>query len=167
MAFKEMLRLALPGACLGTAFAFLFIASDFAVPDYFATVGDKFSVYAGEVFHQFRDQNWNQGARAAAPLLALGLFILGLAWLVDWKFGNPHQGGKINTPQRLKLQEWNPFWLVLFALFAWLSISLLILIPLGQLIWESGAAGPLAEGSWLQRSQTAFADAFGRGRRRR
>jgi iron(III) transport system permease protein len=162
-ALREMVRLALPGACLGTAFAFLFIASDFAVPDYFATVGEKFSVYAGEVFNQFRDQNWRQGARAAAPLLALGLAILGLAWFVDCKFGNP-QGGKVTTPQRLQLQKWHPLLQIIFSLFAWLAIGLLVLIPIGQLIWESGAAGPLAEGSWLQRSQTAFADAFTRGR---
>jgi len=160
-ALWEMLRTAIPGAVFGSSLVFIFTSTDFAVPDYFATVGDKFSVYAAEVFHQFRDQDWTAGARASVPLVLLGLIVLAGSMQVERKWGAPDFGtGRRAKPLRLTKK----YYRIGATLLALIGALFLLLLPLSRILWETGAGGPLSDGTWLSRSAEGFSAAFNRGR---
>ena len=159
LAFGEMLRIAWPAAALGAAFAFLFAVTDFAVPDYFAAVGDKFAVYSAEVFNAFRFQELAKGAASAAPLILVAVIVF-VAALGFAGRRVPLRTDRGRTPPDIDpgAGRW-PGFAVAFAL-----TSLMLLLPLGRILYETGMAGPLGEGSWLSRSKAAFGDAVERGR---
>ena len=162
-ALLEMFRIASPATFLGGALAFLLAAGDFAVPDYFGTVGPGFGVYAAEIFNAWRDWNTqgsplNAGLAAAAPLIFLTGVVLYLALRNPLGQGVEGEGSRRPTllqPGRASAP------LALLGLFLG---SVLILLPLGRVFWETGIAGPLADGTWISRSLGAFFQAFERGR---
>jgi len=170
LALAEMVRTALPAAALGGALGFLFTATDFAVPDYFASVGDRFDVYANVVFNAWRDWKQNDaggaaastlqaGTRAAAPLLLLAAAVFYAALSLRDRLGEPEPSAG-RAPARLALGAGR----LPFALLALLLAGVLLLLPLGRILFETGTAGPLAGPGWLARSATAFSQALQRGR---
>lgn len=167
LALREMLRAAAPAAVLGGALAFLFAATDFAVPDYFASVGEKFSVYPAEVFNAWRRAtqdpasaraSYAAGMAVAAPLVALAATVL-LAALAFGDHGLATDAGSGRRPYPLPVGagRW-PLALAGLALAA-----LLLLLPLGRIAYETGMAGPRATDTWSARAAAAFAQAFERG----
>ncbi|MFQ5749598.1 MAG: hypothetical protein ACE5H3_09100 [Planctomycetota bacterium] len=170
LALGEMVRSALPAAALGGALSFLFTATDFAVPDYFASVGERFDVYANVVFNAWRDWKQNDaggaaastllaGTRAAAPLLLLAAAVFYAALSLRDRLGEPDPSGG-RPPARLRLGAWR----VPFGLLALCLAGVLLLLPLGRIVFETGSAGPLAAPGWLGRSADAFSQALQRGR---
>ncbi|MCH2112024.1 MAG: hypothetical protein MK213_04135, partial [Planctomycetes bacterium] len=159
LALQKSLAYAIPGALFGASLAFLFAAMDFAVPDYLAAVGNKFSVYAAEVFNSWRSQNYLAGVTTAVPLVLLAGFLLTLSWgLLDRYSTQEDPNSQIPRPLELK-----GIGRVGHGVL-WLCTSLVLLLPFGRILWETGAAGPLAEGTWFGRSTASFADALDRGR---
>ena len=159
LAFTQMLRVSLPATALGTALAFLFIVSDFAVPDYFAAVGDKFSVYAAEVFNGWRSEQIAVGAKASAPLVLLaGIVLYCCLWIRDRYRGLEHS--KNCTPLPVDLGKGQ------FALtvLAWCLLGLILLMPIGRIIFETVLGGPNASGDWLSRASDSFHNGIERGR---
>ncbi|RMH02525.1 MAG: hypothetical protein D6702_08730 [Planctomycetota bacterium] len=168
LALAEMLRTATPAALLGAAFAFVFAATDFAVPDYFASVGEKFSVYAAEVFNAWRRagldpadsaSSYAEGMAVAAPLVALAGLVLLLALAAGDLTGGADRGSGRRPPLLPLGRAAAPAALLGLAL-----TTLLVLLPLGRIAWETGRAGPLAGGSWSGRAGAAFDQALDLGR---
>ncbi len=168
LAVREMLRVASPALLLGGALAFIFASTDFAVPDYFASVGEKFSVYPAEVFNAWRRAGLNPenasasyaaGMAVAAPLVALaaGILVLALAF-GDRRTGVDAGGGRRPAPLDAGAGRW-PLGALGLAI-----ACLLLLVPLGRIVFETGVAGPLATDTWGDRSQAAFGHALERGR---
>lgn len=156
-AVREMARAALPAAALGAGLAFLCAAGDFAVLDYFAWVGAKFNVYSFEVFHRARNQDFRSAAAAAGPLvLAAALVLYAGLWLRDRWTGVERPSGRTAPPLRLGR------WRAPALLAAVAAVSVLLLLPLGRILHETGRAGPLSPESWTERSARAFSDALNR-----
>ncbi len=159
LALREMLRVCVPAAAFGGGLAFLFASTDFAVPDYFASIGDKFAVYPAEIFNRWRDQDYLAGARAAGPLVLLGAGVLYGSLVLRDRWSAPLAGSGRN-PAALPLgRAAAPL-----AILAWSLTALLLLLPVGRILYETGMAGAAAEGSWVSRSGAAFGDALARGR---
>ncbi|KAA3613507.1 MAG: hypothetical protein DWQ01_03000 [Planctomycetota bacterium] len=131
----EMVRRALPAAALGGALAFLFASTDFAVPDYFAAVGDKFTVYSFEVFNAWRGPatGYLDGARAASPLVAAAALVFWLSLQTKDLLGAPDPiSGR--PPAALSLGAWRwPAFVLSLAVLA-----VLLLLPLGRILYETG-----------------------------
>jgi ABC-type Fe3+ transport system permease subunit len=159
-AVREMLRTARPAALLGGLLAFVLAASDFAVPDYFAVQQPLFHVYAMEVFGHSRSASYADGAAAALPLVLLGL--LGLAAALHLQRGmRAAEIGGGRAPTRFSPP---PAGAAAAALATIALATLLVLLPVGRLIWETGNTGPLDERSWAQVSADAFTQVFDRAR---
>ena len=158
-AFCEMWRLSLPAAAMGGALVFLFASTDFAVPDYFASIGEPFKVYPAHVFNQWRDNDYWAGATASAPLVLLDAIVLYLALSVRDRWAVPVAGHGRN-PARLHLGKWQ----IAATLAAWALLVMLLLLPLGRIIFETGLAGEEASGTWASRSAESLRGALERGR---
>ncbi|MDP7062072.1 MAG: ABC transporter permease subunit [Planctomycetota bacterium] len=160
LGWMSMLRISLLPALIGGGFAFLFAAGDFAVPDYFATVGNLFHVYAAEVFGHSRNADFTAGATASLPLVLLGLLVLlGNARLLKSQLGFESGVGRHAQPTSARgaAKLWIP--LLLLAL-----IVVLLIAPLAQIYFETGKQGPLSERGWSEVSRTAFQEGITRGR---
>ncbi|MDP6963934.1 MAG: hypothetical protein QGF46_07195, partial [Planctomycetota bacterium] len=83
LATKMLFSHSRSAALVGAAMCFIFSIGDFAVPDYFATVGELFHVYSSEVFGNSRNSDFRAGAVASIPLVltSLGLLLCILPWL--------------------------------------------------------------------------------------
>lgn len=159
-ATAEMLRSSAPAALLGGLLAFVLAASDFAVPDYFSVQQPLFHVYAMEVFGHSRSGSFDAGARAALPLIALGLIGIGAALRLQGRVRAAEVGGgRAPAPFRPGAAG-----SAAAALAALALAGLLVLLPLGRLLWETGRTGPLDPRSWSEVSSDAFAQVFARAR---
>ncbi len=159
LAASEMLRTALPAAILGGCLAFLLALADFAVPDYFAWIGERFSVYSFEVFTRWtEDPDPAHGARAAAPLVFLAALVLALGAKVQDRLVAAEPGDRPPRPLPLGRLRLPALGLVLALL------AVLLLLPLGRVVWETGRAGAAATGNWIERSAAAFGAAVEQGR---
>ncbi len=147
-------RLLLPAALSGACFAFLFAASDFAVPDFVSSVGPKFNVYADEVFASW--QVSSNDARAVATALPLVILIMmallpALALRRRGTLGTLDSDFVAPSPLDLGSLRWP------LAALAWALVALGALIPIGRMVFEAGG-GP--EGWKLTRMQLAFVRAI-------
>ena len=159
LALRTWLRCVLPAAFFGATITFLFTATDFAVPDYFAAVGDKFSVYAAEVFNGWRSEDLLSGANTAAPLVLLAAVAFYIALVIRDRSRHEESGlGKGSPPIDSGRHS------VFLSLLLWAILALVLLLPIGRILWETGAAGPEANGDWFSRSADAFQNAIERGR---
>ncbi len=160
LALRQMLRGALPATALGALFVFCLTAGDFAVPDYFSVQQPLFHVWGMEVFGHSRSGDSIGGVRAAAPLLALQLAVLLLALRLQRRLGELEVGrGRRPAPLPLRGASRHAAALALTVVLA-----VLVVAPLGRMLWETGAAGPLAPESWWTRSQDSFGQVFERAR---
>lgn len=163
-ALNEMFRVSAPAAILGATLAAVFASTDFAVPDYFSSLGDKFSVYPAEVFNHWRSYQGDpatlkQGAAVAAPLVAVSALALYAAFVLRDRAGAlESNSSRIAKPMRCGS-------LCIPLSVALLSFSvLLFFLPLGRILYETGATGPESQGSWASHATAAFSDAVQRGR---
>jgi len=160
LALREMLSTAAPATLLGGLLAFFLAASDFAVPDYFAVQQPLFHVYAMEIFGHSRSASYADGAAAALPLVLLGLAGLFGALALQRRVRAAEVGGG-RAPQPFD----TGFAAKAVAAAALLTLAgLLILLPLGRILQETGNSGPLDPRSWSEVSRTAFAQVFERAR---
>lgn len=158
-AIGEMLRISFLPALIGACFAFLFAASDFAVPDYFATVGDLFHVYAAEIFGNSRNYDYTAGATSSLPLVLLGfLVLLGTASLQRRQMNFETSHGRSAAPLPLQSGRFLSLGICLVLLVV------LLIAPLGRIVYETGMQGELSTRSWTEVSSAAFHDAVTRGR---
>lgn len=156
----ELLRLSLLPALTGGALVFLLAAADFAVPDYFATMGDLFHVYAAEIFGHSRSDDAFAGATASLPLVLLCLIVLAGAVVLREKQRVHEVDAKDAASPRLLRGG-----AAGFALTASLALlALLFLLPLGRILFETGMQGPESSRGWMEVSSQAFHDAVTRGR---
>lgn len=155
-ALREMLRTARPAALLGGLLAFVLASSDFAVPDYFSVQQPLFHVYAMEVFGHSRSASYAAGAAAALPLVLLGLIGLGWALRLQRGMRNAEVGGG-RAPEAFRL---GPVGTAIAAVTAVAVATLLVFLPIGRLIWETGNSGPLDPRTWSQVSASAFNQVF-------
>ncbi len=129
------LPLAMPAALCGACFAFAIAINDYAVPDYIASVGPKYNVYADEVFSSWQSVHRPGRAVASAlPLAALSLAALIPALALRRRDKSPNFDGEFRRPRPLELGIWR--W-PSFA-FAVAIVALSSFVPLGRLIWEAG-----------------------------
>jgi iron(III) transport system permease protein len=146
--------LLLPAALSGTCFAFLFAASDFAVPDFVSSVGRKFNVYADEVFATWQVNGSDSRAVATAlPLVVLILAALLPALALRRRGTLATLDSDFVAPRTLSLGSWR--WPL--GLAAWGLITLGALIPVGRMLFEAGG-GP--SGWSVYKFQAAFGKAI-------
>lgn len=158
-ALRELFRISRGAAAGGALLAAIFAAGDFAVPDYFATVGDLFHVYASEIFGHSRTGGYQAGATASLPLVVLGLgAVLLLVRLQDSGQAMEVGRGRAPTPLHLGALRW-PVTLLLSGLLA-----LLLAAPLGRMLYETGLQGPQSTRGWGEVSGAAFREAVTAGR---
>ena len=155
LTIKNILRHTKGAAMTGAAISFIFTIGDFAVPDYFATVGELFHVYSSEVFGNSRDANFALGAVSNAPLMLIGLgvFFLILPWIRQENKA-PIQYAERHAPSRP----------VLMSIFSFSFMSLILFAILIRIIFETGIQGPLSTSSWIETSKNAFSSAIELGR---
>jgi len=157
-ALRMELPLVLPAALCGACFAFVLAINDFAVPDYVASIGRKYNVYADEIFASWQSVHTPGKAVAAAlPLIALTLLALVPALWLRRRGSLASWDGEFQRPAALRLgrARWP-----LFALAAGL-IVLVALVPIGRLLWEAGGG---ARGWSFDGLQAAFARGIELGR---
>lgn len=130
--------LVLPAAVCGACFAFVLAINDFAVPDYVASVGRKYNVYADEVFASWQSVHTPGRAVAASlPLIGLTLAALIPALWLRRKGSLATFDGDFLRPEPLELGAWRwPACALVSAL-----VALTALTPIGRLVWEAGS-GP-------------------------
>lgn len=158
-AIGEMIRISFLPALIGGCFAFLFAAADFAVPDYFATVGDLFHVYAAEIFGHSRNDDYTAGATASLPLVLMGLgMLLACGALQRRQLRNEIGQGRHAGVLTLGKTSWS------VSLFLTVVLVLLLCAPLARILFETGMQGPLSERTWSEVSNEAFTAALTRGR---
>ncbi len=152
------LPLVLPAALCGACFAFVLAINDFAVPDYVASIGKKYSVYADEVFASWQSVHTPGKAVAAAlPLLMLTFAALIPALWLRRRGSLATFDGDFRRPEPLALGAWRgpAFVLVL------LVVGITAIFPIGRLLWEAGG-GP--NGWSFDRLRAAFARGIEVGR---
>jgi len=159
LAVGELFRVSRLAALSGALLAAIFASGDFAVPDYFSTVGELFHVYAAEIFGHSRTGGFVAGATASLPLVLLGLvaviFLVRLQEREDAR--NEGQG---RTPSSVPCGRAAP----LLTLLLVAVIALLLIAPLGRMLYETGKQGPLSTRSWGEVSAGAFREAVAAGR---
>jgi len=104
--FRVALRPALPGAAAGALLVFVFVVSDFAVPDFLGvtTAKNTIVVYANAVFRAWR--NDLDGGRATAigmPVALLALIGFALVLRIEKKRGAATVGADFRPPHPLPL----------------------------------------------------------------
>jgi ABC-type Fe3+ transport system permease subunit len=156
LSVKLMLSHSRGAALVGAALCFIFSIGDFAVPDYFATVGDLFHVYSSEVFGNSRNSDFRAGAVSSIPLILIGLGMLLciLPWLANQQQHTSRDHAKTHVSK-------HPTALSLACLTL---TSVLVFAVIGRMFFESGMRGPLATSTWLETSGKAFSDAVTLGR---
>jgi iron(III) transport system permease protein len=157
-AISMELPLVLPAAACGACFAFVLAINDFAVPDYVASIGKKYNVYADEVFASWQSVHAPGKAVAAAlPLVALTLAALLPALWLRRRGSLATFDGDFLRPEPLELGPWR--WPACAAIA--LLVGITALLPIGRLLWEAGG-GP--RGWSLVHLQGAFARGIEMGR---
>ncbi|MGB0685278.1 MAG: ABC transporter permease [Planctomycetota bacterium] len=156
----ELLRLAKLPALTGGALVFLLAAADFAVPDYFAVVGELFHVYAAEIFGHSRSDDAFAGATASLPLVLLGLIVL----LIAVRLREGQRVQEVAEADAAPPRELRGVSGTLALLGGIALVGLLILAPLGRILYETGLQGPASDRAWSEVSSQAFTDALTRGR---
>lgn len=152
------LPLVLPAALCGACLAFALAINDFAVPDYVASIGRKYNVYADEVFASWQNvRSPGKAVAAALPLVLLTFLALVPALTLRRRGALSIVDGDFQAPPRLALRGWR--WPA-FALCAGV-VALTALLPIGRLLWEAG--GGMKGFSW-EGLQAAFARGIETGR---
>ena len=152
------LPLVLPAALCGACFAFVLAINDFAVPDYIASVGIKYNVYADEIFASWQSVHTPGKAVAAAlPLVVLTLIALAPALWLRRRGSMATIDGDFRRPELLRLGavRWPAFFLVAAI------VAITALVPIGRLVWEAGGG---RNGWTFAHLQPAFARALDTGR---
>ena len=150
--------LVLPAALCGACFAFVLAINDFAVPDYVASIGKKYNVYADEVFASWQSVHTPGKAVAAAlPLVLLTFAALVPALWLRRRGSLATFDGDFRRPERLGLGGWR--WGT--GLVALLLVGVTGLLPLARLTWEAGGG---RRGWSLSGLQAAFARGIEVGR---
>lgn len=129
-------RLAAPAGLVGALCAFVFAASDFAVPDFLTSVGRKFSTYADEIFTRWqRRGSSGQAVAAALPVCALcGAGLFGVARLRRGRTAVT-LGGDFVRPEAVPLRRWRGPALVFLLAVTALSFA----VPVARLAWVAGS----------------------------
>jgi ABC-type Fe3+ transport system permease subunit len=152
------LPLVLPAALCGACFAFVLAINDFAVPDYVASIGKKYNVYADEVFASWQSVHAPGKAVAAAlPLLALTFAALIPALWLRRRGSLATLDGDFQRPGPLELGAWR--WPA--TTIAWLLVGVTGFLSIGRLGWEAGGG---ARGWSLAHLHGAFAHGIEVGR---
>lgn len=164
-ALKMELPLVLPAAACGACFAFVVAINDFAVPDYVASIGRKFNVYADEVFASWQSVHTPGKAVAAAlPLIALTFAALIPALWLRRRGSLATFDGDFQRPAPLALGRWR--WPIFAACVALVAFT--ALLPIARLTWEAGggarAASAASSGWSFPNLQAAFARGIDTGR---
>jgi ABC-type Fe3+ transport system permease subunit len=156
LSLRLMLSHTRSAALVGAALCFIFSIGDFAVPDYFATVGDLFHVYSSEVFGNSRNSDFRAGAVASLPLIliSIGLLFSILPWLKNQQHYSGQACAQPHAPRKPRT----------LSAISLLFISMLVFAIIGRMLYESGMRGPLATATWFETSSKAFYDAFSLGR---
>jgi len=152
------LPLVLPAALCGACFAFVIAVNDFAVPDYVASIGKKYNLYADEVFASWQSVHTPGKAVAAAlPLVVLTFCALIPALWLRRRGSLATFDGEFQRPAPLALgrARW-PLFLACVVL-----IGVTAFLPIGRLTWEAGG-GP--RGWSFSGLQAAFARGVETGR---
>jgi len=132
------LPLVLPAILCGACLSFLFAINDFATPDYISSVGEKFNVYADEVFANYQVQeSTGRAVVSSLPLIALTMLLLVPALWLRRRGAMATVGGSFRRPAPLRLGAAKPL-AFLFCLGVVLIASGL---PIGRLVYEAGIAG--------------------------
>lgn len=152
------LPLVLPAALCGACLAFVIAINDFAVPDYVASIGRKYNVYADEVFASWQSVHTPGKAVAAAlPLVALTFLALLPALALRRRGSLAVFDGDFQAPPRLSLRAWR--WPAFAACTLLLAIT--AALPIARLLWEAGGG---ARGWSFEGSYAAFARGVETGR---
>ncbi len=126
------LRLALPSILSGALLAFIFIISDFALPDFISTIGPKQNVYAGEIF--FRSKRLGSTSEATAASVPLMLLTGAALAIVLWLRGRRSYrvvSGDFRPPERIRLGAAGAAGAFLHCAFV---IGISVVAPFGALI---------------------------------
>ena len=152
-ALRMELPLLLPAILCGACLAFVFAINDFSVPDYVSSVGEKFNVYADEIFATWKiEEDTGEAVLTALPLVVLTMLFLLPALALRRRGALATLGGEFKRPAPLRLGRWRPV-----ALLFCLAVVAASLTPIARLFWEAGG-GPRPVG-WSRETMGA---AFGR-----
>ncbi|TDJ69553.1 MAG: iron ABC transporter permease [Planctomycetota bacterium] len=155
------LPLVLPAVLCGACLAFVFAVNDFSVPDFVGFVGQKFNVYADEIFATWQidriDEREGRAVATSLPLVGLTLLSLLPALALRRKGALATVGSDFQRPAPLALGRWR---LPAF-LFCLTVVAATTAAPLGRLAWEAGGG---AQGFSLATMQRAFATTLDQSR---
>ena len=157
-ALRMELPLVLPAALCGACFAFVLAINDFAVPDYVASIGKKYNVYADEVFASWQSVHTPGKAVAAAlPLIVLTLAALIPALWLRRRGSLATFDGDFQRPAALELGAWRwPAFAIVAAV-----VGITAVLPIARLTWEAGGG---QHGWSFAHLQGAFARGIEMGR---
>lgn len=144
---KLEFRYLLPPALVGGCAAFIFIISDFSVPDYLSSIGTKINVYADEIFSRWqRAGDAGSAVAASIPTIALGLGMLMFSARLR-KRGLYTIGGTHTPASKGTLGPWR--FPILILILVLLSVSLFV--PLGLLLKTAGSPATLLDSLFTAR----------------
>ena len=140
--FRVALRPALPGAAAGALLVFVFVVSDFAVPDFLGvtTAKNTIVVYANAVFRAWRnDLDAGRATAMGMPVTAIALIGFALVLVIEKRRSAATLGGDFRTPHPLPLGR-----------ARWPAMIFVLAVLGASLFWP-------AKGHW----ETARGDNFG------
>ena len=140
--FRVALRPALPGAAAGALLVFVFVVSDFAVPDFLGvtTAKNTIVVYANAVFRAWRnDLDAGRATAMGMPVTLLALVGFALVLGIEKRRGAATLGGDFRAPHPLPLGR-----------AKWPALFFVLAVVAAALLWP-------AKGHW----ETARGDHFG------
>ncbi len=127
-------RLALPAILSGALISFIFIISDFSLPDFVSTLGPKQNVYAGEIFFRSkRLESTSQATAASIPLVLLTVGALLLIFRLRGHRSSATVSGDFRPPARHRLGAKG--WLA--TLYCSFVIGVSVLAPFGSLVAQA------------------------------
>ncbi len=142
------LRPALPGAAAGALLVFVFVVSDFAVPDFLGvtTAQNTITVYANAVFRYWaKDGNAGAATAAGMPATLLAIAALVLVLVVESRRDATTVGTRHREIEPLPLKGWR--WPL--AGFVAVVFTIAVLFPLYRHIETAGGAhygNPVSQG---------------------
>ncbi|TVQ32174.1 MAG: iron ABC transporter permease [Phycisphaeraceae bacterium] len=151
LVFLDDLRQALPAGLIGSAFALVFLLSDFAVADFLTSVGAKVTVYADALYTLHMVGRSGAVAGATLPGVALCLVALAIALRARRRLGAA-VGARHQAAAPLSLGAWR----APAFLFALTIVFAGTVLPFGALAWKTGSFGVLHEQFVIARPRIGF-----------
>ncbi len=135
------LRLAMPSILTGALLVFIFVISDFCIPDLLSfTSTSSYQVFTSEIFYRWSERSRpGEAAAASLPVILIALAALALILRLESKAARAASSGRFVPVPSSR----GGIWTVPVLLFLFFAVAVSVVVPLATLyLWLARAGGP-------------------------